>query len=148
MISLSLGRWRPRAWARGTSTARLSAARKRRSKSVRCPSKLARRARKSPSARAARMAAVWRAYTSHVVARNATSQRATQWRPLTIGRHLERPELGLAGPWVVRQLRRRGAERLLRHHPAQRPPAAGTHPLPRPPTPPPPPAPETLPHHR
>src|SRR2546426_8197056 len=107
----------------------------RRSRSARCPSRLARRARRSASSRAARMAAVWRAYTSHVVTRKATSQTATQWRPLAIAGpvlpcHLEGPELRRAGPRVVAHLGGPGTDRLAREQAAQRAPAAGAHGLP------------------
>src|SRR2546428_2256705 len=104
----------------------------RRSRSARCPSRLARRARRSASSRAARMAAVWRAYASHVVTRKATSQRATQWRPLAIAGpvlpcHLEGPELRRAGPRVVAHLGGPGTDRLAREQAAQRAPAASGH---------------------
>src|SRR5207244_4997653 len=132
MISLSLGRCSPRCCcARGTSTVRPCAARMRRSRSARCASRLARRARSSVSSRAARIAAVCRAYTTQVVTRNATSQAATQWRPLATIRHLERPQSRRAGARIVGQLRRRGSDRLAREHLAQRPPAAGAHGLAR-----------------
>src|SRR5947209_9624570 len=132
IISLSLGRWSPRRlWASGTSTARLSARRMRRSRSARRPSRFARRARISASSRAARIAAVCRAYTTQVVARNATSHAATQWRPLAIVGHLERPQPRRAGPGIVGQLRRRGSDRLAREQATQRAPAAGAHGLTR-----------------
>src|ERR1041385_4594680 len=132
MISLSLGRCSRRCcWARGTSTVRPCAAWMRRSRSARCASRLARRARSSVSSRAARIAAVCRAYTTQVVTRNATSQTATQWRPLATVRHLERPQPRRAGARIVGQLRRRGSERLAREHAAQRPPATGAHGLAR-----------------
>src|SRR4029077_10730771 len=130
-ISLSLGRCSPsRACARGASTARLCAVRMRRSRSERCPSRLARRARRSVSSRAARMDAVWRAYTIHVVARKATSQTATQWRPLIIGRHLEGAETGGPGARVVAHFYGRGTDRLLREHATERAAATGAHRLP------------------
>src|SRR2546422_4090695 len=132
MISLSAGRWRPSfVWARGTSTARLSPVLMRRSSSARWPSRLARRARISMSAPAAWMAAVCRAYTSHVTARNAMSQTATQWRPLSLMHHLERAELRGAGAGVRAHLGRPRPHRPFRQHPAEGTPPAGAHRLPR-----------------
>src|SRR5206468_10311416 len=120
------GRCRPRFfWARGTRTARLSAARMRRSRSARRPSRSPRRARSSASSRASWIAAVWRAYTSHVVTRNARSHTATQWRPLTIDGDLERAQPGGPGPRVVAHFGRVGADRPLGEDAAERPPAAG-----------------------
>src|SRR6184192_2324557 len=102
----------------------------RRSRSARCPSRLARRARRSASSRAARMAAVWRAYTSHVVTRKATSQSATQWRPLAIA-DLEGAQLRRAGPRVVAHLGGSGTDRLPREEAAQGASATGAHGLTR-----------------
>src|SRR5207244_7099475 len=65
-----------------------------------------------------------------VVARNARSHTATQWRPLIIGRHLERPEAGRTGARVVAQLGGGGADRLLGEHAAEWPAATGAHGLP------------------
>src|SRR3989442_4672265 len=103
----------------------------RRSRSARCPSRLARRARRSASSRAARIAAVWRAYTTHVVTRKATSHSATQCRPLAIvpsvppaPRYFEGAQLCRAGPGVVAQLGGTGADRLPREEETQRPPPA------------------------
>src|SRR5438876_11429753 len=140
MISLSLGRWSPRRlWASGTSTARLSARRMRRSRSARRPSRFARRARISASARAARIAAVWRAYTTQVVARTATSHAAIQWRPLSRIPlplplplpHLEGAEPGRARPRVVPDFGGVGPQRLLREHGPERAAATRAHRLPR-----------------
>src|SRR2546425_218858 len=142
MISLSLGRWSPRRlWARGTSTARLSGRRMRRSRSARRPWRFARRARISASSRAARIAAVWRAYTTHVVARNATSPAAIQWRPLSRIPpllplplplpHLEGAEPGRARPRVVPDFGGVGPQRLLREHGPERAAATRAHRLPR-----------------
>src|SRR6266513_3556926 len=132
MISLSAGRWRPSfAWARGTSTARLSWARTRRSSSALWPSRLARRARISISSRASWIAAVCRAYTSQVTARNATSHTATQWRPLTLMRHLERAQQRGAGAWIRAHLGGPRPHRALRQHPAERTSPAGAHRLAR-----------------
>src|SRR3989442_12744803 len=106
----------------------------RRSRSARCPSRLARRARRSASSRAARMEAVWRAYTTHVVTRKATSHSATQCRPLAIvpsvppaPRYFEGAQVCGAGPGVVAQLGGTGTDRLPREEETQRAPAAGAH---------------------
>src|SRR5437660_4370151 len=132
MISLSAGRWRPSfAWARGTSTARLCPVRTRRSSSALWPSRLARRARISINSRASWIAAVWRAYTSQVTARNATSQTATQWRPLSFKGHLERAQQRRAGARVRPHFRGPGAHGAFRQHPAERTSPAGAHRLAR-----------------
>src|SRR5437763_13888190 len=76
------------------------------------------------------MAAVWRAYTSHVVTRKATSQSATQWRPLAIA-DLEGAQLRRAGPRVVAHLGGSGTDRLPREEAAQGASATGAHGLTR-----------------
>src|SRR5258708_39276879 len=81
------------------------------------------------------MAAVWRACTSRVVTRKATSHTAPQWRPLAIAgpvlpRHLEGAEVRRARPRVVAHLGGPGTDRLAREQAAQRAAAAGAHGLP------------------
>src|SRR5439155_13312942 len=103
--------------------------------------RLARRARRSASSPAARMAAVCRAYTTHVVTRKATSHRATQCRPLAIAprapralpaplRHLECSELRRASARIGPQLGETGTDRFSREQATQRAPAAVAHGLP------------------
>src|SRR6266511_3310355 len=77
------------------------------------------------------MAAVWRAYTTHVTARNVTSHPAIQWRPLSLTGHLEGAELCRAAAEIRAELHGVGAERPLREHAPQRAPAARAHGLPR-----------------
>src|SRR6185295_5332862 len=109
--------------ARGSKTARLPAARMRRSSSARRPSSPARSARRSVSARAALSDAVWRAVTAHNAASSATNQIASQRRPLILAiglpGGLERAELRRAGPHVPRHLGGARDDRLLGQHASQ-----------------------------
>src|SRR5213076_1532440 len=81
--------------------------------------------------RASWMAAACRAYTSHVTARNATSQTATQWRPLSLTGHLERAEMRRAGARVGANLVGPRPDGSLCQQPAERTPPAGAHRLAR-----------------
>src|SRR5262245_13178443 len=127
-MSVSVGTRRPR-WRRasGNSTVRLSAVRMRRSRSALLPESAARSSCSVDSSRAARIADVWRAITTHATTRNATSQNAAQWRPLSLMTHLESAKPGGARAGIGCDFRRGCLHAARCEHPAQWPPAAGAH---------------------